>query len=237
MLNKYRKERKKFKMKKNVFSRAIAVLASMTVLGAASMMSASAAGEGIKVADVEVPFGSTEATVGLSLTGDIDSQGCVITVSYPSDLTLVETLTGALVTDESVDGQVSATFVAPTGMKTDFSTITFGLPETDGTADVTYPVDITITSLDNGGSYVESPVAAGGSITVLAEEVEETDAPTEAETEAETDAPTAAATEAPATTAKPASTGSPKTGTAGVAVAVAGLVTAGATAVVLKKKH
>lgn len=226
-------------MKKNVFSRAIAVLASMTVLGAASMMSASAAGEGIKVADVEVPFGSTEATVGLSLTGDIDSQGCVITVSYPSDLTLVETLTGALVTDESVDGQVSATFVAPTGMKTDFSTITFGLPETDGTEDVTYPVDITITSLDNGGSYVESPVAAGGSITVLAEEVEETDAPTEAETDAPapaTEAP-APATEAPATTAKPASTGSPKTGTAGVAVAVAGLVTAGATAVVLKKKH
>ena len=75
MLNKYTKERKILKMKKNVFSRAIAVLASMTVLGAASMMSASAAGEGVKVADVTVPYGTTEATVGLSLIGDIDSQG------------------------------------------------------------------------------------------------------------------------------------------------------------------
>ena len=48
---------------------------------------------------------------------------------------------------------------------------------------------------------------------------------------------TAATTAAPATTVAPKKTGSPKTGSAGVAVAVAGLVTAGATAVVLKKKH
>lgn len=211
-------------MKKNVFSRAIAVLASMTVLGAASMMSASAAGEGVKVADVTVPYGTTEATVGLSLIGDIDSQGAVLTVTYPEELTLVETLTGALVTDESVAGSVSATYVAPNGLKTDFSSITFGIPA-DAEAGTVYDIGITITSLDNGGAYVESPVAEAGSITIEAEPTEE---PTEAP---------AVTTAAPATTVAKKTEGSPKTGSAGVAVAVAGLVTAGATAVVLKKKH
>lgn len=234
-------------MKKNVFSRAIAVLASMTVLGAASMMSASAAGQGIMIEGKEVPFGTTEATVSLSLTGDFAGapKGAVITVTYPAELTAVPDdqdafLKGSLVEDASA-GTVAATFVNAKGMKTNFSSMTFTLPETDGTEDVTYPIDITITSLDDGTdtqTYVADPVATGGYIKVLAAEVEETTAaPTEAETEAEV---TAAATEAATTvvtTAKPASTGSPKTGSAGVAVAVAGLVTAGATAVVLKKKH
>ena len=67
----------------------------------------------LRFADVTVPYGTTEATVGLSLIGDIDSQGAVLTVTYPEELTLVETLTGALVTDESVAGSVSATYVAP----------------------------------------------------------------------------------------------------------------------------
>ena len=44
------------------------------------------AGEGVKVADVTVPYGTTEATVGLSLIGDIDSQGAVLTVTYPEEL-------------------------------------------------------------------------------------------------------------------------------------------------------
>ena len=70
-------------------------------------------------------------------------------------------------------------------------------------------------------------------------EEETTEAPTEeATTEAPTAAPTEEATTAAATTAAPKkTTGSPKTGVTGVAVAVAGLVTAGATAVVLKKRH
>ena len=220
-------------MKKNVFSRAIAVLASMTVLGAASMMSASAAGEGVKVADVTVPYGTTEATVGLSLIGDIDSQGAVLTVTYPEELTLVETLTGALVTDESVAGSVSATYVDPNGLKTDFSSITFGIPA-DAEAGTVYDIGITITSLDNGGAYVESPVAEAGSITI---EAEPTEAPAVTTAAPATTVAPAVTTAAPATTVAPKKTGSPKTGSAGVAVAVAGLVTAGATAVVLKKKH
>ena len=128
------------------------------------------------------------------------------------------------VTDESVAGSVSATYVAPNGLKTDFSSITFGIPA-DAEAGTVYDIGITITSLDNGGAYVESPVAEAGSITIEAEPTEE---PTEAP---------AVTTAAPATTVAPKKTGSPKTGSAGVAVAVAGLVTAGATAVVLKKKH
>lgn len=223
-------------MKKNVFSRAIAVLASMTVLGAASMMSASAAGEGVKVSDVTVPYGSTEAKVELSLIGDFSTcQGGVLTVTYPAELTVVKSLSNTMASNPS-DGAVSATYVAPAGLETTFSDITFGLPE-DAEAGTVYEIGLTITSLDNGGSYVEAPVAEAGSITI---EAEPTEAPTEEPTEAPTEAPTAApavTTAAPATTVAPKKTGSPKTGSAGVAVAVAGLVTAGATAVVLKKKH
>ena len=46
-------------MKKNVFSRTLAVLASMTVLGAASMISASAEGESLAVSSATGKAGET----------------------------------------------------------------------------------------------------------------------------------------------------------------------------------
>ncbi|MGN1086984.1 MAG: cohesin domain-containing protein [Porcipelethomonas sp.] len=224
-------------MKKNVFSRTIAVLASMTVLGAATMVTASAAG--IQIASVEGAAGET-VEMPISLVGIDSSMGCVVSVTYPEALEVSAALPGNMAAQDAAsngDGTatVAATFVAPAGLATDFTSMKFVIPADaeDGTV---YDITLGVDQLDNNGEFVEDAEALAGTITV----VNPTDAPTEEETdaptEAETDAPVVT-TAAPATTAKPAATGSPKTGTAGVAVAVAGLVTAGATAVVLKKKH
>lgn len=224
-------------MKKNVFSRTIAVLASMTVLGAATMVTASAAG--IQIASVEGAAGET-VEMPISLVGIDSSMGCVVSVTYPEALEVSAALPGNMAAQDAAsngDGTatVAATFVAPAGLATDFTSMKFVIPADaeDGTV---YDITLGVDQLDNNGEFVENAEALAGTITV----VNPTDAPTEEETdaptEAETDAPVVT-TAAPATTAKPAATGSPKTGTAGVAVAVAGLVTAGATAVVLKKKH
>ncbi len=224
-------------MKKNVFSKAIAVLASMTVLGAASMMSASAAGEGIAIGDVEVAYGTTEVSVPVSLLGGVTSNGCEITIQCAAPLSIAE-LGSAMAFDGDSASGLSGVYASGGAMKTTFETLTVSI-DADAEPGV-YPINLTITSLDNNGEYVEAPVATSGSVTILEEETEATEATTEAPTAAETEAP---ATEAPvaattvaATTKAAAKTASPKTGTAGVAVAVAGLVTAGATAVVLKKK-
>lgn len=224
-------------MKKNVFSRTIAVLASMTVLGAATMVTASAAG--IQIASVEGAAGET-VEMPISLVGIDSSMGCVVSVTYPEALEVSAALPNNMAAQDAAsngDGTatVAATFVAPAGLATEFTSMKFVIPADaeDGTV---YDITLGVDQLDNNGEFVEDAEAIGGTITV----VNPTDAPTEEETdaptEAETDAPVVT-TAAPATTAKPAATGSPKTGTAGVAVAVAGLVTAGATAVVLKKKH
>ena len=224
-------------MKKNVFSRTIAVLASMTVLGAATMVTASAAG--IQIASVEGAAGET-VSMPISLVDIDSSMGCVVSVTYPEALEVATALPGNMAAQDAAsngDGTatVAATFVAPAGLATEFTSMSFVIPADaeDGTV---YDITLGVDQLDNNGEFVENAEALAGTITV----VNPTDAPTEEETdaptEAETDAPVVT-TAAPATTAKPAATGSPKTGTAGVAVAVAGLVTAGATAVVLKKKH
>ena len=223
-------------MKKNVFSRTIAVLASMTVLGAASRMSASAAG--IQIASVEGAAGET-VEMPISLVGIDSSMGCVVSVTYPEALEVSAALPGNMAAQDAAsngDGTatVAATFVAPAGLATDFTSMKFVIPAdaADGTV---YDITLGVDQLDNNGEFVENAEALAGTITVV-NPTEATEPETEPATEPETDAPVVT-TAAPATTAKPKATGSPKTGTAGVAVAVAGLVTAGATAVVLKKKH
>ena len=223
-------------MKKNVFSRTIAVLASMTVLGAATMVTASAAG--IQIASVEGAAGET-VSMPISLVGIDSSMGCVVSVTYPEALEVATALPGNMAAQDAAsngDGTatVAATFVAPAGLATEFTSMSFVIPADaeDGTV---YDITLGVDQLDNNGEFVEGAEALGGTITVV-NPTEATEPATEPATEAETDAPVVT-TAAPATTAKPAATGSPKTGTAGVAVAVAGLVTAGATAVVLKKKH
>lgn len=218
-------------MKKNVFSRAIAVLASMTVLGAASMLSASAA-PGIEIGKVTVVAGSgeTSAKVPFYLT-DVQSSGVSMYIEADSALTLVKAEGGVYVQEVTDDGLLGGVWGAGEPFSTDepFTTITVTFD-----ADIEpgeYPIKIqSFTEFDNAGENLEDPVVIEGAVVVEP-------AATEATTEAPTEAPTAAPTTAAPTTTTPKKGASPKTGSTGVAVAVAGLVTAGATAVVLKKKH
>jgi len=220
-------------MKKNVFSRTLAVLASTVVLGAASMMSANAAGETLTLASVEGKAGETVMVdVVVGCRNNFESLDMV--VSYDTALTAAAaTPAGGTAGASNVFGDGTLSVVAygsaPVADGT-VAQIPFTIPA-DAVAGTVYNVEIATVNMfaecDNPDDYTETVAKVNGTITVAAEPTDPTVPDT---TAAET---TAAAT---TTTAAPA-TGAPKTGNAGVAVAVAGLVAAGATAVVLKKRH
>lgn len=225
-------------MKKNVFSRTLAVLASTAVLGAASMISASAAGEAISLSDVVGQPGET-VTMPIAVSANNDCNSFDLLVAWDD-----ATLTGSAATFSGCNGDtvlgdqmVSVVgYTSSTMADGAVASINFTIPE-DAEDGQVYNVTISsVTSFStatDGDVAVDSLSLSNGTITV--EIPEET---TEAPTAAPTAAPTEEATTAAATTAAPKkTTGSPKTGVTGVAVAVAGLVTAGATAVVLKKRH
>lgn len=226
-------------MKKNVFSRTLAVLASTAVLGAASMISASAAGEAISLSDVVGQPGET-VTMPIAVSANNDCNSFDLLVAWDD-----ATLTGSAATFSGCNGatvlgdqRVSVVgYTSSTMADGAVASINFTIPE-DAEDGQVYNVTISsVTSFStatDGDVAVDSLSLSNGTITVEIPE-ETTEAPT---TEAPTAAPTEEATTAAATTAAPKkTTGSPKTGVTGVAVAVAGLVTAGATAVVLKKRH
>ena len=212
-------------MKKNVFSRTLAVLASTAVLGAASMISASAAGEAISLSDVVGQPGET-VTMPIVVSANNDCNSFDLLVAWDD-----ATLTGSAATFSGCNGDtvLGDQMVSVVG----YTSSTMA----DGAVVTISSLNSFSTSTD-GDVAVDSVSVSGGTITVEIPEAT-TEAPTEeATTEAPTAAPTEEATTAAATTAAPKkTTGSPKTGVTGVAVAVAGLVTAGATAVVLKKRH
>ena len=218
-------------MKKNVFSRTLAVLASTAVLGAASMISASAAGEAISLSDVVGQPGET-VTMPIVVSANNDCNSFDLLVAWDD-----ATLTGSAATFSGCNGDtvlgdqmVSVVgYTSSTMADGAVASINFTIPEDAEDGQV---YDVTISSLNSFSTLTDGDVAVD-----IPEET--TEAPTEeATTEAPTAAPTEEATTAAATTAAPKkTTGSPKTGVTGVAVAVAGLVTAGATAVVLKKRH
>lgn len=230
-------------MKKNVFSRTLAVLASTAVLGAASMISASAAGEAISLSDVVGQPGET-VTMPIAVSANNDCNSFDLLVAWDD-----ATLTGSAAKFSGCNGDtvlgdqmVSVVgYTSSTMADGAVASINFTIPE-DAEDGQVYNVTISsVTSFStatDGDVAVDSLSLSNGTITVEIPE-ETTEAPTEeATTEAPTAAPTEEATTAAATTAAPKkTTGSPKTGVTGVAVAVAGLVTAGATAVVLKKRH
>ena len=228
-------------MKKNVFSRTLAVLASTAVLGAASMMTANAAGESVGVGSATAKPGETVSIpVIVSAGGNMDALD--IAVNYDGALTAAPADAGAsnVFADQNMVSLVL--FDTNGGVFADgtVANISFTVPA-DAEVGTKYDIsvgDVTTFSVRNGEDstdVAETVETGAGDIEVVAAEEETTEAPTEAPTEAEKT--TAAATTTAKATAKAAATGSPKTGTAGVAVAVAGLVTAGAAAVVLKKRH
>ena len=225
-------------MKKNVFSRTLAVLASTAVLGAASMISASAAGEAISLSDVVGQPGET-VTMPIAVSANNDCNSFDLLVAWDD-----ATLTGSAATFSGCNGDtvlgdqmVSVVgYTSSTMADGAVASINFTIPEDaeDGQGyNVTISSVTSFSTATDGDVAVDSLSLSNGTITVEIPE-ETTEAPTE---EATTEAPTAAPTEEATTAAPKKTTGSPKTGVTGVAVAVAGLVTAGATAVVLKKRH
>jgi hypothetical protein len=223
-------------MKKNVFSRTLAVLASMTVLGAASMISASAAGETISLSNVEgLPGEVVTMNVNVSANNDCDAYDFV---AGWDDTALTAAAAAGASASEAGEGYVTVVgFSASSFADGAVASIDFTIPA-DAAVGTVYEINIAqanMLSTLTDGDITSADKFVGGTITVTepATEAETTEAPTAAAT---TEAP-AATTAAPATTVAKKTTGSPKTGVTGVALAVAGLVTAGATAVVLKKRH
>lgn len=229
-------------MKKNVFSKSLAVIASAAVLSVAGALSASAAGEAYVIGDASGKAGET-VTVQVSVAGGgLTAMGS--TFSYPAELTFVSGEKAATESGASVDvsggsGAVDilgyADAAAP--IKSAVANVSFTIPA-DAEAGTTYTLEWTRVDelVINDADVSTTAALTAGTITVIADE---TPAPTEAPTEApKTEAPSEAPkTEAATTTtAKPKKTASPKTGSKGVAVAFAGLAAAAATAVVVKSR-
>ncbi len=219
-------------MKKNVFSRTIAVLASAAVLGAASMMSASAAGESLSLTSAEGKAGETVTlNVVVACNNNFESLDTVVNFEGVTGAT-AQAAGGASVASDAGDGYVTVVAYGSAALADGaVATIDFTIPA-DAVAGTTYDVTfggVNTFAIFGGDDIAASVPTSGGTITVVEDEPETTAAPEE--TTAAPEETTAAATTAAA------KTGAPKTGTAGVAVAVAGLVTAGAAAVVLKKRH
>ena len=217
-------------MKKNVFSRTLAVLASTAVLGAASMMSASADGESLSLTSATAQPGETVTlSVVVACNNNFESLNAVVNW----DDTALTAAKAVAANGTSVASDAGAGYCTVVAYGSDaiadgaVATIDFTVPE-DAEVGTVYNVNFggVTTFAIFGGEDLEANVpTSGGTIEVVAAPTE----PTET---------TAADTTAEATTTKAPEKGdAPKTGVAGVAVAVAGLVTAGAAAVVLKKRH
>ena len=220
-------------MKKNVFSRTIAVLASTAVLGAASMMSANAAGESLSLSSAEGQAGETVTlSVNVACNNNFESLDTVVNFDEALVAAQAAAAGGASVASDAGAGYVTVVAYGSAALADGaVATIDFTIPA-DATEGTTYDVTfgaVNTFAIFEGDDIAASVPTSGGTITVVGAPTE----PTEPET---TEAPAEETTAAP-TTAAAKTTGAPKTGTAGVAVAVAGLVTAGAAAVVLKKRH
>ena len=226
-------------MKKNVFSRTLAVLASTAVLGAASMMSANAAGESLGLSSAEgLPGETVTLNVMIACNNNFESLDAVVGWDE-SSLTAAQAKSpnGARVASEAGDGYCTVVAYGSDAIADGaIASIDFTIPanaEPGTVYDVTF-TQVNTFAIFEGEDLGDGVSTSGGKITVLAPEPSEETTAAPEETTAAPEETTAAPT---TTTAKAATTGAPKTGTAGVAVAVAGLVTAGATAVVLKKRH
>ena len=155
-------------MKKNVFSRTLAVLASTAVLGAASMISASAAGEAISLSDVVGQPGET-VTMPIAVSANNDCNSFDLLVAW-DDATLTgsaATFSGCTVLGDqmvSVVGYTSSTMADGA-----VASINFTIPE-DAEDGQVYNVTISsVTSFStatDGDVAVDSLSLSNGTITV-----------------------------------------------------------------------
>ncbi|MGN0613410.1 MAG: leucine-rich repeat protein [Porcipelethomonas sp.] len=134
---------------------------------------------GVKVEDVVVDYGTTEATLGVSFVGlNSSSMDVVVTITYPEELELISGFTEALVTSTG-NGYITGTFINPSGWYNErFTEVVFAIPE-DAVPGTVYDINVSVDQFDDGGEYVENPVGYSGSVTIDYSESVTTAAPTE----------------------------------------------------------
>lgn len=220
-------------MMKSKFSKALALMSAVGVLGV-SMLSASAADPSVlSVGSAEANAGE-EVSVDLSIAGNpgVSSMGIKLDIG---NLEFVGVDDGLLMTSADLNG----TILTITGMSSSdktkdgaIATITFKVPD-DATPGTVY--DITWSLVDQFSSMTteakDSLTTEPGQIIVP----ETTTPPEETTTAADTTIAADTTTAATTTTAK-AVTEAPKTGTKGIAATAVVLLAAACSAVAVKKK-
>lgn len=215
-------------MKKNVFLKALAGMATIAVLGVSTLVGVSAADTAeLSISDATGKAGE-EVTLTVDIAGNPGVRAFTGRFTFNEELALVGSADGILQTNVQSDGNVFAVGgMAASVITTDGAivSLTFEIPETAEEGDE-FEVEWDALIQFTDGSEEFTPTLVDGTITVIGEEEETTPAETEAETEAET---TVAATVVEA----------PKTGssTKGIAATSAVLLAAACSAVVLKKKR
>ena len=221
---------------KNLISRTIAVLASSAILGAASMMTANAAGESLSLTSAEGLAGETVTlSVVVACNNNFESLDTVLTWDDTSLLASQAVSAGAAsVASDAGPGYCTVVAYGSAALPDGpIANIDFTIPANAEPGTV-YSINFTgnnTFAIFEGDDIAATVPTSGGTITVV-------EPATEAPTEEPTEAPTEEATEAPeAETAAPAPVAAAKTGAADAALAVAGLVAAGTAAVVIKRKY
>ena len=189
-------------MKKNVFSRTLAVLASMTVLGAASMISASAEGESLAVSSATGKAGETVTIqISVACNNNFESLDTVLTWDAASGLTSSKaTPIGASGASDAGEGYVTAVIYGDSAIADGaVASIDFTIPE-DAEVGTVYDINVeqvNTFAVFEGDDLAETVARSGGQIEVVEDPTPEpTPEPTTTTTVATT-------TAAPTTTAPP----------------------------------
>lgn len=218
-------------MKKNVFLKALAGMATIAVLGVSTLVGVSAADTAeLSISDATGKAGE-EVTVTVDIAGNPGVRAFTGRFTFNEELALVGSADGILQTNVQSDGNVFAVGgMAASVITTDGAivSLTFEIPETAEEGDE-FEVEWDALIQFTDGSTAYTPTLDNGTITVIGETVT-----TPAETEAETEAETTVATTTAATVVEAPKTGS---STKGIAATSAVLLAAACSAVVLKKKR
>ncbi|MBQ7009689.1 MAG: leucine-rich repeat domain-containing protein, partial [Ruminococcus sp.] len=129
---------------------------------------ADSSAQGIKIESAEVPLGTEEVTLGVSLMNISKSVGCVVTAKCPVELgepRISGEIAGKDIYIKNEDYLVQALCINCDGLSSEFLFITFDIPQ-DTVTCTTYDIDIEVEQLDNDGSFIDNPVAIDGTIEI-----------------------------------------------------------------------
>lgn len=130
---------------------------------------AEASWEGVSVGNKTVEYGTTSVVLPLSLVGVSSSIGCIFTLNCDYTLEILS-VSGRGVTAD-IQGTSAGVCVSKyDGLETDFASVKIVIA--DGAEPGTYPVNITVSQLDDNGDYAVNPVGYSGSVTIASTEPE-----------------------------------------------------------------